>query len=195
MKIPTMCVSLGILASLSACGGSGTSGGPSFSSLSSTGQSILSQYGSAPTTDVANMPQSGTATYRGVAAYSGDSSDPAYLAAHAQTLSQLELNADFGTSSISGRAYNFKTIRPGASVNGQIDINGTITGNTINATLTGSTQESFESIQDYTVNYSGNVQGEFVGSGAEAIRGTGSAIGDAGILGSATIYTLWGAER
>jgi hypothetical protein len=195
MKLPGICVGLCLVASLSACGGSGTSGGPSFSSLSSTGQSILSQYGSAPATDVANMPTSGTATYSGVAAYSTDSGDPAYLALYAQTLSQLELNADFGTSTISGRAYNFKTIRPGASIDGQINVNGTISGNTFNADVSGSTRESVDAIQNYQVNYTGNVQGEFVGSGADAVRGTGSAIGDAGILGSATVYTLWGAQR
>lgn len=194
MRFKAISISLCLVSSISACGGSSTSGGPSFETLSTSGSALLEQYGNAAPTGVDNMPITGTATYRGVAAYSSDSSDPVYIAQYADTLSELELNANFGTSTISGRAYNFKTNVPGVSIDGQVNVNGTISGNTFDADLSGSTVESNEAITA-NLNYTGTAQGEFVGTDAQAVRGTGTATGDAGILGSYTVYMLWGAER
>lgn len=188
--VAVACVTL-----LSACGGSST-GVSSFEALSSRGQALLSQYGSAPVTDVANMPTTGTATYRGVAAYSSDYSSPVNIAQYATTVSDIELTANFANSTISGRADNFQQrVDPNISMSGQVDVvNGTISGNTFSAALSGTINESGYGLT-VPVNYSGSVNGEFVGSGAEAVRGTGTAVGDAGVYGQQTVYTVWGAVR
>lgn len=185
---------LGSALFLSACGGSGTSGGPSFNTLSSSGNRLIDQYGTAAETDVANMPTSGSATYKGVAAYSSDYSDAASILEYAGTLSELELTADFANSSISGRSYNFKNLDATTTVEGQINVSGAITGNTFNATVSGNTEESYLN-QSANVSYDGTASGEFVGTDAEAIRGTGSVTGDAGIYGTYPVWFVWGVER
>lgn len=195
MKIDMPIVAVACVTLLSACGGAST-GGSSFEALSSRGQALLSQYGTAPVTNVANMPTTDNATYRGVAAYSSDYSSPIDIAQYATTVSDVELTANFANSTITGHVDNFQQrVDPNISMSGRVDVvNGTISGNTFNAGLSGTVTESGYGLT-IPVNYTGSVNGEFVGSGAESVRGTGTAVGDAGIYGQQTVYTLWGAVR
>lgn len=194
MKNLRIMMGCGAMLFVSACGGSETSGGPSFSTMSATGNQLLAQYGSAPATDVNDMPQAGSATYKGVAAYSSEFSDPADIAQYADTLSELELNANFATAEMTGRAYNFKNVDPTYTIDGQVNVNGTITGNTFDAAVSGTTQESVPGASA-TVTYDGSVQGEFVGSGAEAVRGDGFATASSPGFEDVPIWILWGAAR
>ena len=190
---------LGMVGALSACGGSSTSSSgsltnASFETLAQSGRSLIAEYGSASPTDVANMPTSGAATYRGVAAYSASFSNPVDIVAYAETVSALEVTADFASSTVSGQATNFQYFDPSVDLNGQINLNGTITGNRFNASLSGSITESAGGITA-TGNYTGSASGDFVGASAEGLRGTGVATGDYGLFGTESVYTVFGAER
>lgn len=185
---------LGTALSLSACGGSSTSNGSSFESLASTGNNLIATYGNAPITDVQNMPQTSTATYRGVVAYSLDYSDPSLILEYAETLSQLELNANFATSQVSGRAYNFENYDPNITVGGQVNVNGSISENEFTGDVSGTTTESGYG-ESVNVTYDRSVGGVFVGSGAEAIIGTGYAEGSTPGYGSFSVWMVFGANR
>lgn len=184
----------GCTALLSACGGGITSGGPSFDALGLSGQNFIDQYASVAVTDMENMPNSGTATYKGVAAYSSDYSDPDSIIAHAGSLSELELIADFTKSSISGRVYNFKNIDATANVEGQLEVNGLISGNNFTATVNGTTTETYLG-DSAVVSYDGSASGNFIGTDSGAIRGTGSVVANAGAKGSGLVWFVWGAEN
>jgi hypothetical protein len=179
---------------LTACGGGGGSGA-SFESISSKGLSLLATYGTAPVTDVANMPSSGTANYTGTAAYSTVYSTAAGIAQNATSVSDVSLVADFANSTMSGSSQNFKSYDPNISMSGRINVNGNITGNEFSAAVNGTVTESGYGLT-IPVNYSGAVGGVFVGTNADAVRGLGSATGDLGIYGSdVNVNVLWGAER
>ena len=194
MKVNTVFLAGCSIAILSGCGGGG-SGGATFESISTQGQSLLATYGTAPVTDVANMPSSGTATYSGTAAYSLDYSTAAGIAQNATSVSDVSLVADFASSTMSGSATNFKAYDPNISLDGKINVNGVITGNEFLAGVTGTVTETGYGLK-IPVGYSGTVAGEFVGNNADAIRGLGTATADLGIYGSdLTVNVLWGAER
>jgi hypothetical protein len=192
-KLNALLTTTAVLA-LAACGGSSTGGsGSSFQQLSTSGINLISQYGNAQATAPASMPV-GTATYRGVAAYSTLYSNPVDIVQFAETLSEVELVANFDTSGLSGRAFNFRYIDPAITVSGELQVTGSISSNTFNANINGTLVESYQGAS-LPVNWNGSVTGDFVGNNADAIVGTGSAIGDAGIFGSVTANTVFGAAR
>lgn len=190
----TMFLATAAVVTLSACGGSSTGGGQSsFEQLSAEGTDLIARYGNAPTTALSAMP-TGTATYSGYAAYSTQFSSPADIVQFAETLSEVELTANFDTSALNGRAFNFRYVDPAYQVSGDLAIAGNITGNSFDASISGTLTESFEGAS-LPVNWNGNLSGEFVGSNADALRGTGTATGDAGLFGTFPASAVFGAER
>lgn len=190
---------------LAACGGSSTGGsGSSFEQLSTRGLDLISQYDNASATAPSSMP-TGSATYRGVAAYSSSTSDPNQIIQTARTVSEIELAADFDSSTINGRAHNFKVsdpALPGITMGGEIQIsNGEINGNQLTANASGTLTERFQNVA-IPVSYGGTLTGSFVGDSAEAIVGSGTAVGTADMRPfggpenfSQTVNIIWGAER
>ena len=177
---------------LAACGGSST-GSNSFETIASEGRSFIAQYGTAATTDPANMPTTGTATYNGTAAYSTEYSSAVDIIQLGTTVSDVTLTADFANSTVTGTVDNFHTIStPNVVLNGSLSLDGNITGSTfstnlngtITETLTGLTgsQASFNGTQ-LPVSYTGTTNGVFIGSGAEAFRATGTGNGTATLMG------------
>lgn len=203
-KMHVLLGSCGVIV-LSACGGASTSGGSpdgppgegigttSFESLSADAKNLMQKYESAPLSSVAAMPLSGSATYRGVAAYSLDSSDPNSVVQNADALSQIELSANFALSQIEGRAYDFKSFDPNITVEGQIDLEGSISGNAFSAVANGTTSESGYG-ESFDITYNGSVQGTFVGDSAQALVGAGALTGSAPGLGDFPVWMLMIAE-
>jgi hypothetical protein len=184
---------------LTACGGSST-GSSSFEAIASEGRSLIAQYGAAPTTDIANMPTTGTATYNGAAAYSTQYSSAVDISQYATTVSDVTLTADFANSTVTGTADNFHTVStPNVTLDGSLSLNGNIIGDTfatnlngtVTETITGLTgaQASLNGIQ-IPVSYTGSTNGEFVGSSAEAFRATGTGTGTATYLGEPLSLTV-----
>ena len=177
---------------LTACGGSST-GSNSFETLASEGRSLIAQYGTAPTTDIANIPTTGTATYEGVAAYSTQYSSPVDISQYATTVSDVTLTADFANSTVTGTADNFHTVStPNVTLNGSLALSGNITGNTFSTNLNGTVTETITGLTgaqaslngtQLPVSYTGSTSGVFVGSSAEAFRATGTGTGTATYLG------------
>ena len=205
MKAPILnkLMALTPLLALAACGG-GSTGGSSFEQLSTKGLNLVSEYGSAPVTQVSSMP-TGTATYRGVAAFSSETSNPNQIIQTARTVSEIEITADFSASTLSGRAYNFKVSEPtlpDITMSGEVAItNGVISQNQLTADISGTLVERASNII-LPVTYNGTVTGNFVGDNAEAAIGTGSAVGSADLSpygGSAnftqTTNIVWGTEK
>ena len=184
---------------LTACGGSST-GVSSFDTIKTKGQQLIADYGTAEVTNVGSMPVSGLATYNGAAAYSREYSDIVDISEYATTVSDISLSANFATSKITGVADNFHTrVSQNISLDGNLSLDGTITGNTFSTNLNGTVTET---LSGYTgdeavlngislpVVYSGNTTGEFVGSNAGALRGVGTGIGATSYEGQALSITV-----
>lgn len=179
------------LALLAACGGSET-GGSSFAQLSSSGINLVQKYGDADPTAPAAMP-TGSATYNGVAAYSTDYSMPENIVNYADTLSKVQLNANFNSSTLSGKAYDFVTNEPGYTIAGELQVNGIINSNTFTAGIGGTLMETYQGVS-VPVGWTGNIAGGFVGTNAQGLVGLGTAV-STGIYGGVTANTVFGAER
>ena len=205
MKLTKLCklTALMPVMALAACGG-GSTGGSSFEQISTKGLNLVAEYGNTPVTQVSSMP-TGTATYRGVAAFSSETSNPNQIIQTAQTVSEIEIVADFSNSTLSGRAYNFKVSEPtlqDITMSGEVAItNGVISQNQLTADISGTLTERAEN-RTLPVSYSGTVTGNFVGENAAAAIGTGSAVGSADLSpygGSAnftqTSNIVWGTEK
>ena len=184
---------------LTACGGSST-GVSSFDTIATKGQQLIADYGTEAVTDVGSMPVSGSATYNGAAAYSSQFSNAADISINATTVSDISLSANFAASTITGVADNFHTrVSPNISLDGQLNLVGTITGNTFSTNLNGTVTETISGMTgdaaalnglSLPVVYSGNTTGEFVGSNAGALRGVGTGIGATSYEGQALSITV-----
>ena len=134
--------------------------------------------------------RSGSATYSGVAGlYVADSEEilaqrmndddrsPAVIA-------ELNLTADFDSSSITGSMTNLQSGDEDMTVSGQIDLaNGTISGGDLTADLTG-TLETTGDGPDETLTLTGTTTGSFVGDNAEAAEGKiDGTLGDGSLVG------------
>ncbi|QFG37684.1 transferrin-binding protein-like solute binding protein [Paracoccus pantotrophus] len=120
---------------------------------------LLEDWENAPYTTVSQMPQTGTATYRGVAMYG-----------EGEVLSSAEMQANFANDSISGRLHNFQA-QNGTPISGEVAIrNGVITGAEYSATLAGQLSAAGE-----RASVSGTAYGDFSGRQAEIVDGSISA--------------------
>lgn len=203
-KLNALLATTAVLA-LAACGGSSTSGsGSSFEQLSTRGLDLITQYGSANLTPVGSMP-TGSATYNGVAAYSTQTSNPSQIIQMARTVSQVQITANFDNSTISGKAHNFQVSQAGLPVTGMsgelLITNGAINQNQLTANIAGTLTETGPGFA-IPVSYNGTISGDFIGNNADAIVGSGTAVGTADLspLGGSsnfteTVYAIWGAER
>ena len=191
MKKSAFCFGTIAAMALTACGGgSSSSSNNSVDDLSESGIELIERLALLPETDTLDMPVSGTARYDGYAAYSSSTSDPVRIVSDPDTLSEVQLTANFGSSTISGSATNFQSYE-GVDIDGALAItNGTIVDATLTADIGGTLTED-----GVNVSYDGEIQGGFLGEDAEAIAGTGYA--DASVLGTfvGTGYAVFGAER
>lgn len=158
---------------LAACGGG--SDGPSFNSLANEGNALISRHFEAAPTVL--MPETGSASYNGVAAYSVFYSDPIDILTDPDSLSEMQMTANFGSNTLSGRAYNFRSYDETISMSGELSItNGSISGNSFTADVGGTIREIGDGF-DITGDYYGSLNGEFYGEAAEALFGFGTATG------------------
>ena len=158
---------------VSACsdGAGGSDDAPSFDELVSEGLALEERYEDSSLTSVADMPTSGSATYDGVVGYSTSTSDPDAIIANPETVSSLTLTADFGSSDISGRAYDFQNA-DGSDVSGDLEITGgSISGNEFGANIDGTLNQA-----GTTISYDGELAGGFVDEDAGAVVGGGAAL-------------------
>lgn len=152
MKYP-LCV-VAAITFLSACGGGGGGGG-SWNALANQAVRLDQEWLNTEYTEDAQMPQSGTATYRGVAEY-GDG----------EVLSSAEMRANFADATISGRLHNFQSIDR-TPISGQVAIrDGEITGADYRASLAG----ELTSVGERAA-ITGDVYGSFSGPRAEIVDG------------------------
>jgi hypothetical protein len=112
-------------------------------------------------TAIADMPISGTTNYVGVAEYT-------YASDQGRMLSDMSLTTNFQNSKVSGRLDNFSDPREG-KISGGLDIAGNITGNEFNASATGKLTQV-----DAFANVDIDLSGDFLGSDASQISGTGT---------------------
>ncbi|MFV0408261.1 MAG: transferrin-binding protein-like solute binding protein [Paracoccus sp. (in: a-proteobacteria)] len=182
MKRMTIFVAAGSLSLLAACGGSGGGGGSDspaneYSEDAAHAGSVIASTASMNRTSAASMPTTGRAEYDGVVgmAFGGA---PGSLA-NAQMLGDLDLDANFANGTITGEMDDFNT-SDGQRINGELRLtNGAITGSQLSAGVSGNLTGG--STSPGAVN--GSVDGEFLGNGASAVQGSGSATSTGGQLG------------
>ena len=163
-------------------GGNSDSGGSNFENLGVQGANLIADYGSAPATSVSSLP-TGSHTYTGVAGFNFGNVSLDYIAANAEALGTVTLEANFQNDSISGTLTNFVdyTNTRGA---GQVDLrNGVISGNEFTADITGTATYNGTPLV-----IQGGLDGAFVGNNADAIiaRADGTWGGDrfSGLVGA-----------
>lgn len=132
--------SLPALALLTACssGGDGgnSAGSVSFADMAGQANALLTRVEDYDLTPVADMPTDIKATYRGVAGFS-DVADADYIVENAEIMSEVEMNADFRTGSVTGELSNFRYY-DNDRIDGTVAIrNGSINGNDLRADLSG----------------------------------------------------------
>lgn len=151
---------------LGACGGGGggSDGAPgSWAGLRDQALRLGEEWANTDYTEHAQMRQSGTATYRGVAEY-GMYVEDGYVAGG--VLSSAEMQANFSDASISGRLHNFQAYDR-TPISGEVAIrDGVITGAEYAADLAGEL-----SANGQRAAVSGSVYGDFSGAQAEMVDG------------------------
>ena len=180
-----------VVSNVSGCGGgSSGSSAASYSELSSSGINLITRLNQMPATSEAAMPTGGSAVYDGVVAYSFSSFDPVQIAQNPDTLSNLELRANFGSGTVSGSATNFRSAY-GIDIDGALNIsNGAIRGSEFAADLGGTLRED-----GVNVTYNGELAGGFLGESANAVAGGGAANAFVDGMYIGTGYAVFGAER
>lgn len=158
------------------------------SQLIETGNRLEAQYASTAVT--ATMPTSGTASFRGIGAASTTGGSPKIIMDNAISVYEITANVDFSNGSLTGEANNFQSTDPGEIISGSIPISGNFTGSAFTGNFDGTLQES-----GTATNYSGSLSGNFVGTDANALVGTGT--GNRTVSGdsSQNIFNYWGLER
>lgn len=180
MKPVTLFAAAGSLVVFAACGGGGgedDSPASEYSQDAARAGSVISSTASMNRTSVASMPTTGRAEYDGVVgmAFGGA---PGSLA-NAQMLGELDLDANFANGTVTGEMDDFNT-KDGQRINGELRLtNGAISGSRLSAGVSGNLTGGTTSPGAVT----GSVDGEFLGNGASAVRGTGSATSTGGQLG------------
>lgn len=169
MKILSALALLLTATTIAACGGG--SGGvgrdplpsnsrPSFDQITDRGEYLTERFSAMTITDVRSMPNSGTASYLGVAGFV-----PTGAGSVLQGVASM--TADFGRASFSGTLTDFRN-DDNRRVPGRMNLrNGSITGNEVNADLRGNLVISG---QDQRV--TGLMNGAFGGPRANAMVGS-----------------------
>ena len=165
MKIAMPLATLSLLA-LAACVSNGASDTPTtdedtpttYDAMLERAGELKEKIGAAAEQEVAT--QTGTATYNGIAGFALDQdANPTYL-------SNIVLNANFDTSTIGGSLSNFRDAEDNTFA-GAVELeNGGLTGVDFGASLVGQV-----TVGETVYNASGNISGEFSGSGAEYASG------------------------
>jgi hypothetical protein len=151
-------IKLTLFASLAAVGLSACSGsGISIDDIVSEGDRLFQEADSAELTAIADMPQTGSATFNGVAGFAEDASSEEPDAA-----ARVEFTADFESQTVSGSFYDFTTmaedmpavagtvniengtfVDDGGNQGFKADLNGQLTVEDQSATLVGNTEGNF----------------------------------------------------
>ena len=171
---------------LAGCGGSGTtSSGPAstaFEELFLQGEALDSRLALLEATET--MPTTGTARYRGVAAF-GDTRDEAAISSAPLALSAVTLTADFADSRVSGSLEDFRT--GGGGVSGRMTLrDGSIVDNGFHAGLDGAVDLGGGLTLEGQA-----MSGLFLGAGAAAVAGILEGTDGSG----GEVFGVFGAER
>ncbi|AZQ69486.1 hypothetical protein EF888_21440 [Silicimonas algicola] len=181
---------IGLVISLAACGGgSGGGGAETFDQLASRGNGLIAEYWETSLTET--MPASGTANYRGIAAHSSFYTNPEDIVADPDSLSNVEVTANFSTSSMGGVTNNFRVPGNSYPISGSLAItNGIISGSEFIADVSGTLTED-----GIPVMYDGIVAGGFLGTGAQALAGFGITDATVAGLGTFEVNSVFIAEQ
>lgn len=170
---------------LAGCGGSGTSSGPAstaFEELFIRGEALDSRLALLEATEA--MPTTGTARYRGIAAF-GDIPDEGAISSDPLALSSVTLTADFADSRLSGSLGDFRG--SGGGVSGRMTLrDGEIVDNGFHARLDGAVDLGGGVTLDGRA-----MSGLFLGAGATAVAGILEGTDGAG----GEVFGVFGAER
>ncbi|NPD16822.1 hypothetical protein HOY34_16640 [Xinfangfangia sp. D13-10-4-6] len=183
LRIPA---ALAVLSLMTACSGGGGDDSPTveYASDAANAARLVAETANLSQTSASSMPVTGRAEYDGVVgmAFGGA---PASIAS-AQMLGEMDLTANFATGQISGEFDDFNTAA-GQELNGALRVtNGRITGNGFAADINGNLTGAGTAPGAVT----GAINGDFLGTNAAAIEGTGSATSTAGNLGLVFVGTL-----
>lgn len=170
---------LGGVMALAACGGGGGGDDPvaEYAQDAARAERIVNATNQLSGTSVATMPVRGRAEYDGIVglAFGGA---PASIE-RADMIGELDLEADFGAGTISGEMDDFNT-RDGRELEGELRIrDGRITGSGFSGTATGSLTGS----PGAPGAIDASISGDFLGSDADAITGTGTGTSAGGTVG------------
>ncbi|MCF1708853.1 transferrin-binding protein-like solute binding protein [Tabrizicola sp. J26] len=149
-------------------------GQATFDELAALGQTLFAKTESLSVTPEANMPTTGTATYRGAVSYVSsadlsaipDAEKPKYIVDNPQVVSDATLNANFGASTIFGTLANFTDRSTGVWQGGMSISNGVISGSDFTGDMGGSIGPAGEVYPS-----TGTVKGVFGGDAAEYAYG------------------------
>lgn len=161
-------------------------------SLTSDGYDLIARFQTESATSAATMPSTGSATFEGVAAYSSTGGTVQDVIDNASSVSEVTMNANFGTSRISGTANNFRPtqLTNVDQLSGQLNLEGVITGTEFSGTVQGRITED-----GTPVDYGGSIDGSFLGDGALGLVGAGSATAAVNGVYVGTAYGVWLAEQ
>lgn len=165
---------LAVLAALAlaACGDGSSDDTPpptTFGSLQNDFDALFGTFAvDTPVTTPLQMPLRGEATYDGAALYSSVDTFTNDIINNPTSASRVQLTADFGSSEIGGRLYDFRAADPNITMNGDLTVaNGEIISNLFNGTIQGTV-----TVNGTPLSYTGGeVVGNFLGSQADAVSG------------------------
>lgn len=165
-------------AALSACVGGGSDDpAAEYAADSARGAGLVTRTDGLAPTPAGAMPARGSAEYEGIVGMAFGAA-PASLAT-ADMIGELDLRANFASGTITGELDDFNT-SDGQELRGTLRLSGgQIAGSGFTADIDG--RLSGPAGAPGTV--SGAIDGDFLGAGADALAGTGTAISDAGGLG------------
>ena len=146
-------------------------------------------------TDVADMPTSGTATYVGAAGIVTDASrkgiDTTNITeANVEVIGDLEMTADFASSSVSGQIDNFEGADGARFPGAAIISGGVISGNTLEADLGGSVN-----VYGTDETFTGTMRGDFTGAAADGVVGNMDGVLYGDEAGPSDFVGVFGGER
>lgn len=167
------------LTALAACGGGDGGDNPTaeYATDSARASQLIAQTGAQTRTAAEAMPVTGIAEYDGVVgmAFGGQ---PASIES-AEMIGEIDLRANFSTGTMTGELDDFNT-SAGRELNGELRLSsGQISGAGFSADIDG--RLTGTSAAPGTV--SGSIEGDFLGTGADALRGTGTGTSDQGSVG------------